>query len=66
MLIVAFTTPLAAMPARHAEMIKNGAAEAEAYATAYYGCFGNIERVLLWQWLMKNPAGAQGLYRLKG
>ncbi|MCC8058108.1 hypothetical protein [Cloacibacillus sp.] len=47
-------------------MIKNGAAEAEAYATAYYGCFGNIERVLLWQWLMKNPAGAQGLYRLKG
>ncbi len=55
------------MPARYAEMIKNGAAaEAEAYATAYYGCFGNIECVLLWQWLMENHAGAQGLYRLKG
>ena len=114
-LIVAFAPPLAAMPARHAEMMKNGdyneayveysakmneakarlgaaeyevlegdnqkiieasldelreeikkgaAAEAEAYATAYYGCFGNIERALLWQWLRENPEGAQGLYRL--
>ena len=38
---------------------------AESYAMAYYGQFGNIETKLLWDWLKKNPNGAQGLYLLK-
>lgn len=38
---------------------------AEAYSTAYYGQFEAIDRLLLWDWLKKNPKGPQGLYFLQ-
>ena len=47
------------------EDMERGYSEADAYETAYWARYEQVNRELSWDWLRKNAKDAQGFYRLK-